>query len=132
MTSDAKWYVIMTLGILSATERQQSGRCAWRLCGAAAPGALARTGRASDLDMRCGALPSLSAVVVLSLTLPRQSQRERLYRHLTLLCVFRTHRMCVLNGVFKRRTPDRMRDRERASSPRSLCFLLTSNCFVTV
>ena len=82
--------------------------------------------------MRCSALPSLSAVVVLSLTFPRQSPRESPSRHLALLCVFRTHRMCVLNGVFQRRTTDRMRDRERASSPRSHCFLLTSNCFVTV
>ena len=83
-------------------------------------------------SMRCGALPSLSAVVVLSQTLPRQQPRDSPFRHLALLCVFRTHRMHVLNGVFQRRTTDRMRDRERASSPRSLCFLLTSNCFVTV
>ena len=93
-------------------DASQSG--ARRLCGAAAPGALARTGRASDLDMRCGALPSLSAVVVLSLTFPRQSPRESPSRHLALLCVFRTHRMCAPNGVFKRRTTDRMRARERA------------------
>ena len=92
------------------------------LCGAAAPGAIARTGRASDLDMRCSALPSLSAVVVLSLTFPRQSPRESPSRHLALLCVFRTHRMCAPNGVFKRRTTDRMRARERASSRRSHCF----------
>ena len=102
------------------------------LCGAAAPGAIARTGRASDLDMRCSALPSLSAVVVLSLTFPRQSPRESPSRHLALLCVFRTHRMCAPNGVFKRRTTDRMRARERASSRRSHCVLLTSNCCFNV
>ena len=93
-----------------------------RLFDATAPGVVGLAVGGSGVEMRCGALPSLSAVVVLSLTLPRQSQRERLYRHLTLLCVFRTHRARESNGVFQRRTTDRMRDRERASSPRSHCF----------